>query len=246
MTLRNLIYTLKLYGPKKFIFFAYCEIVMHMRHVFLGSYSQSDEDLIIDTLLHRKPNGFYIDIGAYDPVRFSNTMRFYRRGWKGINIEPDVEQFQKIKSVRTRDVNLNIGISQKSKMLMYWEIYPKTLSTFSSIQAKAYEKDGFRILRKIRVPVSRLSEVIKKYAHPRIIDFLSVDVEGSELDVLKSNNWNKYRPNILCIELSFGEEDMQADIHRKKSLIRFIESNGYMYVTKTATNYIYVDRKLHI
>jgi FkbM family methyltransferase len=219
---------------------------MHARHVFLVSYSQSDEDLIIDTLLNRKPNGFYIDIGAYDPVRFSNTMRFYRRGWSGINIEPDYTQFQKIKSVRTRDITLNIGISPKNKTLVYWEINPNTLSTFLSVQAKAYEKEGFRIIRQIRVPVSRLFKVIKKYAHSKPIDFLSVDVEGFELDVLKSNNWGKYRPKVLCIELSFCSSDTQADIRRKKSLIRFIESKGYIYVTKTATNYIYVDRKLHI
>lgn len=241
--LRDFIYKLRQYGFRKFSSFVCWEIIMVFRHIFLQSYSQNNEDLIIDSLLHHKRYGFYIDVGAYDPIRFSNTMRFYKRGWRGINIEPDIQQFHRIRSLRKRDINLNIGISAKTGKLTYWMINPKTLSTFSRKQASIYKKEGYRIVRKVNIQVTQLSNITEKYCPLQSVDFMSVDVEGFELDVLKSNNWNSCRPRVLCIELSFGANELAAEIKGKKALIHYIESNGYTFVSKTATNYIYADKK---
>ena len=81
----------------------------YIKSVFTNSFSQYGEDVIIDRLLCHKKRGFYIDIGANHPDRFSNTKRFYVKGWSGINIEPNPIIFKKF-AKRTRDVNLNIGI----------------------------------------------------------------------------------------------------------------------------------------
>src|SRR3989344_9673220 len=96
---KDLIQKLRMYGPLVFIQFALREfyLLLWMRGV-KNSYSQRGEDIVIDHLLKHKKIGFYIDVGANDPIRFSNTNRFYKRGWTGINIEPDVVCFEKIRS----------------------------------------------------------------------------------------------------------------------------------------------------
>lgn len=214
---------------------------MQIRRRLLVSYSQYRDDLIIDKLLGYPNTGFYVDVGAYDPVRFSNTMRFYLKGWKGINVEPDFGQFRKIEAVRTRDINLNIGIASKSGSLTYWQMNPNTLSTFSEAQAKESMKEGFSLTKKMKIPVQTLASVLEKYAKGKRIDFLSVDVEGFELDVLKSNNWKKFRPVILCIELSFSASDSGQEVDRKKRLIRFISSKGYILISTSPSNYFFQD-----
>src|SRR3989339_633328 len=86
------------------------------------SYSQTGEDIIIDFFLKEKKSGFYIDVGAYHPVNLSNTYKFYKRGWNGVNIEPNHNKLSLFKNQRTRDINLNIGIGQnetKSKFFIF-------------------------------------------------------------------------------------------------------------------------------
>ncbi len=235
----DIIYKFRLYGLKKFLLFAWGELIMRFRHRFFHSFSQYGDDVIIDRLLENKKNGFYVDVGAYDPIRFSNTMRFYLKGWKGINVEPDFAQFRKIEAVRKKDVNLNIGIASKSGTLTYWQMNPNTLSTFSEAQAKESIKEGFNLTKKMKIPVMTLASVLEKYAKRKHIDFLSVDVEGFELDVLKSNDWKKFRPRILCIELSFSGAESMSERTRKENLIRYVQNHGYHLRHKTPSNYIY-------
>src|SRR5579864_1383027 len=75
-----------------------------------ASYSQYKEDLWIDRMLGYKKNGFYIDIGASDPNYLNNTKKFYEKGWKGLNVEPNPSTFRKLKEDRDRDINLNVGV----------------------------------------------------------------------------------------------------------------------------------------
>lgn len=95
--MKNILDKFKIYGPRKFLFFAFLEAKRILLLQFIKkSFSQYGEDLIIDSLLHNKHRGFYVDVGAYDPHRISNTKRFYLKGWKGINIEPDESNFQSL------------------------------------------------------------------------------------------------------------------------------------------------------
>lgn len=239
--MNSLLYKLKLYGPKRFLQFASGELVMRVKHIAAGSYSQYGEDVIFDKLLGSKRHGFYVDVGAYDPIRFSNTARFYKRGWRGINIEPDLTQFERLKRARARDINLNIGIGSAQKKLTYYQMNPTTLSTFSRDAAEAYQKDGFTLVSTIQVPVRTLVGIFGDYYPKAGLDFLSIDVEGSELDVLQSNNWTLYRPRVLCVELSFSSSDNSLEVRRKKTIIRFLESKGYTFAGKSPANYFYID-----
>ncbi len=230
---------LRMYGFKTFIVYSVKEIT---RKIWIEgikkSFSQSGEDLVIDTLLRKKSRGFYVDVGAYDPNRFSNTKRFYQRGWKGINIEPDVNNYHKFLRQRKRDINLNLGVGLHEKKLTFFRLFPDTLSTFSQSTAKMYEKEGFKIIEKSVVPVRKLSSIFRKYCHNQTVDFLSVDTEGTDLEVLESNQWRKFRPRIICVELILPSD---KSIKRDVRINRFLGKIGYKKFKDVSYNTIYFD-----
>lgn len=243
----ELIKKFKLYGIKKFFHFAFNELrYMFFSQHILGSYSQNGEDLIMYKFLKSKRNGFYVDIGAYDPNRFSNTKYFYDKGWSGINIEPENQRYKKLVSVRVRDINLNIGVGVKQGNVMFYRFLPDSLSTFSSKQAKIYEKIGFKVESKSRMKIQRLDYILQKYCKKKVIDFLSIDTEGFEMEVLKSNNWRKFKPRIICIE-SYTFNTKHSPTFRTKQppsverieIKNFLTKYGYKKVYANSTNIIY-------
>ena len=114
---------IKLYGVKKSIKYGVSEIRYLFRQLFKSSFSQLGEDLIIDRYLVRKKKGFYIDIGAGDGNRFSNAKRFYKKGWRGINIEPNPGSYKKLLKKRNKDVNLNIGVGEIETELTFYVFF---------------------------------------------------------------------------------------------------------------------------
>ena len=231
---------LRQYGLIQFLQFALTEIKMKLYYqLFLGSYSQFQEDLILDKLLQYRKNGFYVDVGAFDPYRFSNTMHFYRKGWSGVNVEPNKEHWKRFIKFRSHDINLNAGIGDKKGKLTFYSIDPPTLSTFQKDQADAYIKKGFKLLEKAKVPVFTLKEVLAKYAKNKKIDFLSVDVEGMEIGVLKSNDWKLYRPNYLCVE-SADYSDTKEGSDSYKGIRIFLKSAGYKKILDNGLNSFYI------
>lgn len=126
----DLWYKIKFYGPFKAFKYALIEMKKYLDGLITKTYSQHQEDLQVDKILNFRDNGFYVDIGAYDPVRFSNTKRFYDRGWHGINIEPDPVRFLKFQKHRPRDINIQIGIAKEEGVLNFYKFKTNTLSTF--------------------------------------------------------------------------------------------------------------------
>jgi FkbM family methyltransferase len=236
MNLKQLFKKIKIYGIKNSLKFTYHEIIERFfKKIFYKSYSQEGEDLIIDGLLGNKNFGYYIDIGANDPERFSNTKRFYDKGWRGINIEPDYNNYLKFLNKRPEDLNLNIGISSKNQTLKFYKFNVGTISTFSEKDAENSKKLGFEILEEIEIKVITLKDIMEKYVKNDFVDFLSVDTEGHDLEVLKSNDWDKYRPKLICIE---NHEDL-TDLNKN-----FLEKNLYKKVASTDINSIYIDIKI--
>lgn len=229
---------LKIYGPKKYLSFVLNELrVKFFQQLIKKSYSMLKEDLVIDKLLDHKKKGFYVDIGANDPVRFNNTKRFYDKGWQGINIEPNKIKFLKLKKQRPKDINLNFGIASKEKRLNFFHIDVDMLSTFSRKDAVKHEKEGFKILACEKVSVKRLDYIFSHYAKGKKIDFISIDTEGYDLEVLKSNNWNKYRSQLICIE--FGPQDTRNNAKKDT----FLRSIHYSKIYQNGLNLIYKDSK---
>lgn len=233
---------LKIYGFKKFVKYSIFEMRRKISSTFFGgSYSQQGEDLFMYNLL-KKEKGFYVDVGANDSDRFSNTRLFYKQGWSGINVEPDAELFKKLSKKRTRDINLNIGIGKESSILTFYKIIPHTLSTFSKEDAEMSVRQGFRMVGTVDVPIERLEDVLDREAAGKEIDFISIDTEGLDMDVLRSNNWNRFRPHLICIESVVhtidGRSNEKQDEHES-----YLTSLGYERIFNNGLNSIYEDKR---
>lgn len=230
--MRSILQRLKLYGFKQSIFFIALELRYLFYYQFLrNSFSQQQEDLVLDGILGNKSTGFYVDIGAFDPHRFSNTKRFYKKGWTGINIEPDYYNYSKFVRERPKDINLNVGIGTTSSTLKFYKMFPSTLSTFSESLKNSYLDRGFKLEDVQDVKVQKLADVLNKHCNNKAVDFFTIDTEGYDLIVLKSNNWLKYKPTAICIETN--------NLENSSEVKDFLSSKGYTEVYSTGTNSIY-------
>lgn len=200
--------------------------------------SQTGEDLILDILMPKKKNGFYVDIGANSPVRFNNTFLFHSKGWKGINIEPNPSRLWWFKIFRRKDINLNTGIGDKKSEMDFYVFEPNTLSTFDKHSAEEYKKMGHRVKKIIKIPIVPLSEILDAYANGKNIDVLSLDTEGFDMQILESNNWNKYKPNFIILETL---EYRTGTSGKKLNNIYdpYMKKLGYHIVADTYINTIY-------
>ncbi len=198
---------------------------------FTPSFSQAGEDMILRNIFRLIENGTYVDVGAYHPLSGSNTHYFYRfKNWTGINIEPNPEGIAAFNKIRIKDVNLNIGISSSSEILKYYMIDKiPVMNTFSLefLKDAGVEKN---ISRVIDVQTNPLNYILDKHlAKNKTIDILNVDVEGLDLEVLKSNNWEKYRPTSIISET--GLNDLETNETKK-----YLENLGYTIVGLTPVN----------
>lgn len=206
---------------------------MSQRFDEIISYAQNYEDIYIWVLLNGQKKGFYIDVGANDPVTDSVTYFFYKRGWTGINIDPNKEVFKLLNKSRKKDINLQMGIGA-SKTELSLRSYTKRSgwSTLSeAVKQKNLTEENLDY-EEYRVEVDTLARVCDQY-DVKDIDFLKVDVEGFEHEVFKGNNWKKYRPKIICAEMSNVQEDWFSTL----------EDNGYTRVFHDGLNVYYASKE---
>lgn len=194
-------------------------------------FSQEGEDVILDKIFCDKKVGLYVDIGAHHPIKFSNTYKYYLRGWRGINIDAMPGSMALFKDIRPRDINLEFGVSNKEETLPFYIFNEATLNTFDEAQVKFYTESLGKVLKDtVKVPTYPLHKILDKYLPPnQHIDFMSIDVEGLDLEVLKTNNWEKYKPEVVLVE-EFGasvEEILSSEIYS------FLVSKGYTFISKT-------------
>ncbi len=165
----------------------------------ITSYAQNHEDVLLSRLFPPGLSGFYIDVGAMDPVVNSVTKLFSDRGWRGINVEPAAFPFERLQAGRPRDVNLNVGLSDKQGTLTFFESDPSSgWSTFSAEQAAQHRDAGLTLVERF-VPVTTLAEICRQYVTEQI-DFISIDVEGHERQVLEGGDWRRWRPRVVVVE----------------------------------------------
>ena len=192
-------------------------------------YGQDGEDLILNRLLDGQAQGFFVDVGAHHPVRFSNTYLFYKRGWRGINIDAMPGSMKKFDKVRPRDINIEYGVAGSSGRLMYHRFNEPALNTFEAAEAERKNKPPYQLIDTVIVAVDRLDALLQKHLPTgQQIDFLSVDVEGKVEEVLRSNDWMRFRPRFILAEtlrtdmLSLGE----------CPVVQFLRDVGYKPIGK--------------
>ena len=205
------------------------------------SYSQVGEDLVLDYLLQFKKKGFYVDVGAYHPVHISNTYKFYKRGWTGIQIEPNYKKSALLKKYRPNSINLNVGIGEKEGKAPFYIFDSDAYSTFSAETAEHNKSLGLKVSEVKEVPILALSAIFEQYAKDIEIDFMSVDTEGFDLGVLKTNNWKRYRPHFIVVETVEASDKLFG---RKLNDVfdRFMKDIDYVPVADTYLNTVYADK----
>lgn len=201
------------------------------------SYAQEGEDLVIDRLLNQKKMGFYVEVGCHHPFRFSNTYYFYKKGWKGICIDPMPGTKKTFSKWRPKDITIEIGISETPSTLEYHMFNDAALNTFDKAIAK--ERDGLRTYRQIdkkNIETNTLASILEKHCTSESIDFLSIDVEGMDLAVLKSNNWGKFKPTIIIAECL---KTKLNNLHNNEIVI-YLASLDYEPYAKTGNSIIFL------
>lgn len=192
-------------------------------------YGQDGEDLILNRLLDGQLQGFYVDVGAHHPVRFSNTYLFYKRGWRGINIDAMPGSMKKFNQVRPHDINIECGVAANAGQLMYYRFNEPALNTFDVVEAEHKNKQPYRLIDTVVVDVERLDVLLQKHMPiGQQIDFLSVDVEGKDEEVLRSNDWSRYRPRFILAETLRTDMLSLGDC----PVVQFLRSVGYNPVGK--------------
>jgi hypothetical protein len=200
------------------------------------SYSQEGEDRILARLFDRAPEGFYVDVGAHHPMRFSNTFLFYRRGWSGVNIDATPGSMRLFDKFRSRDTNIEVGIGLATGTIPFYVFNEPAINSFDRELSESRNVAPYKIEEIIDVRVLPLKEVLQGCLPPDTLpSFLTVDVEGHDLDALRSNDWSTFRPTYVLAEClgTTMKEAMQGPV----SL--FMSSVGYKCIAKTVNTVFY-------
>lgn len=195
------------------------------------SFSQEGEDLILQKIFSRKKDGFYVDVGAHHPYRYSNTQLLHLKGWKGINIDPNYS-IKLFDIARPNDINIRIGVADRSKVLTLYMFEDSALDTFIEKRAETIVSSGqAKRIGTTKVRVKPLSSVLDKHCKDSAINLLNIDTEGMDIEVLKSNNWKKYRPEVIVIESINGRQE--------NTIYKFLKRYNYKLRAKTINSLIF-------
>lgn len=194
------------------------------------AFSQDGEEIYLKERFMGITNGVYVDVGAFHPFRFSNTYWAYKQGWRGINIEPNCDNFSLLCALRTKDINLNCGISDKEGHMEYYVFKESALNTFCPEQIT--NREEIENVRKVET--RRLDSIFQEY-EIREIEYLDIDVEGMELKVLQSIDWNNVSINCILLE---QRKMTLLDVIRSEEY-KFLKNKGYVPVSKYNRTVIY-------
>jgi FkbM family methyltransferase len=204
------------------------------------AFSQEGEDLLLKRIFQDQQTGFYVDVGAHHPVLFSNTLLLYLRGWRGINMDAMPGSMELFRQMRPLDINIECGVSDREGDLTYYCFDHPALNTFDPRTVDAFSEHGIRPVSERTVHVRPLADLLAEaLPDPRPLDVMSIDVEGFEMNVLISNNWQMYRPRILVVEkhVTTAAEAVSSD------LSHYLETQGYGLIAKTLNTLFFCENE---
>lgn len=186
-------------------------------------YSQFGEDISISRVFPKRFKGFFVDVGCFHPKKYNNTWQLYKKGWRGINIDIDSIKIEGFNSIRPKDININRAVTNTEGEISYYAngFYSSTTSLEPTFIA---EKKGY-IEKKTKC--EKLTTILDQTKYRgQTIDFLSVDTEGHDLEVLRSLDFNRYAPKLIAVELyqSLLTEVIETELYK------FLLSKNYCLV----------------
>ena len=211
------------------------------------AFGQFGEDLVIEGILQthgRIQSGNYVDVGAYHPIKYSNTAMLYEKyGWSGLNIDANQAAIDEFQLVRPSDINLTalVGEDKSEREYVYFNHPGVDSADKKMIEMQTRDSSPFQeTFRETRFsqPLSELLD--RHFESKRNVDFLSVDAEGMDLEVLKSNNWDRYRPFLIAVETHGMDLDKQKD----NDIYMYLSQLGYKFVSHVFVTSLFIDMRL--
>ena len=193
------------------------------------SYAMDGEDIAIDLFNKKKNNGFYVDVGAHHPIQRNNTHLLFKKGWEGINIDVNQFSIDLFNFLRPNDLNLQVAVSDKEGDILFF--YQKKFSQLNTTDKKIAEENFQGNFQQRKVKCQTIKNILdnSKYKNKKI-DFLNIDVEGSEMKVLETLNFKIYDPSLICIEIlgyrDLSPEKREVEIKNNR-IYKFLVDKGY-------------------
>ncbi len=214
---------------------------IHIKHKYLlkkSSYSMEGEDLEIIKFTSNVKKGFYVDAGCYHPLHLNNTYLLYKRNWSGINIDLSEFSIDLFNHMRPNDINIQTAISNLDGEVVFY--HQKKLSQLSTIKKDIAENRMQGLIKEKKIQSKRLTTILDNSKfNKRKIDFLNIDLEGADLDALKSLDFKIYRPKVICVEIT--EQNI-----KNSETFKFLHDLNYekKWSSKANINHIFIDRYL--
>jgi len=206
---------------------------------FLNNGSQLGEEKFILNFFDKKYKGKFVDIGCFHPTRHNNTYTMYKKGWHGINIDLNPLTIELFNFFRIRDININIAISDKEESKILYFIDELNTQNTLEVNHLSFLKKHHNIreeeISQQQIKTKRLDKILDNYNFNNI-DFMNIDVEGHELNVLNSIDFSKYKIKFICIEMIDHNEHANL-INKKLSII--LNKNGYILEKQIGFNHIF-------
>ena len=215
----------------KLFYYFYKLLKIHRNKKPSLHFGEFGEDVLINRIFKNKKNGMYIDVGCYHPYKGSLTAKLYNKNWNGINIDLSKTSIDLFNIVRKRDINLNVAISNFDGETSYYENSPinqqNSLTKINNEQTK------------IKIKSHTLNSILKNNSI-EMFDYLNIDVEGSELEVIEGIDLIKYHPSLITIE----NNNLSLEDYLKDNVHNILTSNDYVFVNKIGVTNFFLDKKL--
>ena len=236
----------KIFLKNKFTYKIYLYYNLYIRHksfINRKQYSQWGEDLFIEDFFKNKNNGTYLDIGCFHPIRYNNTYSLYTLGWSGINIDLNPLSIDLFDIARPKDINICAAISNKtSYQELYFNHELSPLNTLEKNHTLFLSKHfGLKNLKKRTVKTKKINHILRKNK-VKDIDFLNIDIEGHELKVLKSLDFNYFNVKVICVEIINYHNVSRKIKNNKREIINFLRKKKYILKFKSIVNYVFVKK----
>ncbi|MCK5474502.1 MAG: FkbM family methyltransferase [Candidatus Aenigmarchaeota archaeon] len=205
------------------------------------SYSQEGEDMILRRIFEYSKPGFYVDVGAHHPKRFSNTYYFYKKGWSGINIDAMPNSMKSFNKLRPKDKNIESAISDERKKMTYYIFDEPAVNTLDPQMVDKGIKDGYKLIKKQKIITKTLKDILlDTIPKNKKINFMNIDVEGFDLQVIKSNDFNIFRPEYILVEM----HGTKVENIQNTEIYKLLNKKNYAFFGKTILTLIFKDQLL--
>ena len=197
------------------------------------------EDLVVEKYFKDIVNGFYVDLVCYHPVQNNNTMLLYKIGWRGINIDISEFTIKLFNFCRPDDLNLNLAVSVKIDEIDFY--YQKKISALSTIKKSQSNLTIQGKIKKKTISSQALTKILdnSKYKDKQI-NFLDIDIEGADFEVLKSLNFFRYSPKLICVEILHENKFINNNDIEKSDIYNLLKARNYKKIWSGIFNHIFV------